>query len=481
MVEEVRERQVIHITPRQSSAPQAGTSSNKGSMVGQETVEAGINMCKDDHGMRMRLVLSTKSVKVGETLPVGVEVISIDPSSITTTINSTSDPRGLRRVKLELWRQIRTPLPATQYSNEPGPSSLAGSQPSFKDHLTLLWRSGKSCRYSTTRPIRLLFHLPPRPTTNPASSLARGLSDAQCGEITQETPYHHVEYFVRAIAGFAASEQEVSVDKELIVQAPDEAMSRNDNDIFPPDTTASPDIHRDEVLAQQLSYQDGFPDNDESRREAYRRKGQDVVGDGGTYRADLPDVMQGSSSTPYHGASSSENPPPFSTDALPPPFAAVTGVACTPVPTDIAHDGVIREPPTTVSNDLPTFQESQSQVLPPRTETESSDPGERFTVRPATGELVHWIEYDGYESFSQPPPPAAASLGLNSSMDPPVSGEDQAIDSTLMRNLLGDAIDKNGSGGDVRMRLMTELGLGEGTRVIDMQVREQTIPAPTKE
>jgi hypothetical protein len=143
---------------------------------------------------------------------------------------------------------------------------------------------------------------------------------------------------------------------------------------------------------------------------------------------------------------------------------------------------VSQDAPTPSSPGLPTFQESQSQVIRdsappahgPGTRVDpSSDPAERFTVRPATGELANWIEYDGYESFSQPPPPAAASLGLSSSIDLPPPGEDQAVDSPLVRNLLGDAANSSVTGVDDRMRLMTELGLGEGTRVIDMQVSDQ--------
>lgn len=478
MVEEVRERQVIHITPRRQSSGihQAGQNiaTNKGMVVDQETIEARTEIRKDDHAMRMRLILSGKSVKIGEALPVGVEIASLDPSIIRAMANKTTDPRGLRRVKLELWRRITTPLPQTEYSNEPGPSSLVGSEPTFRTHLTLLWRSGKSCRYSTTRPIRLLFHLPPKPTTtNYVSAALRGTIDAQCGEITQETPYHRVDFFVRAIAGFASSEEEVQLDKELVVNASDDAADHyNVDGIIPSEATASVDIQHDEELAQRLSYEDAFPNDDASRLEAYRRKGQDIVGEGGTYRPEFPDVMQGSSSTPYHGVSSSDNPPPFSTDALPPPFAAVTGAARSIDPHAVLQEeGVTREQPATASIGLPTFQESQSEVHATAA-TESTDQGDRFTIRPPTGDLVNWIEYDGYESFSQPPPPAAASLGLNSSMDLPVSGEDQAIDSTLVRNLLGDVANSSGSGEDVRMRLMTELGLGEGTRVIDMQVSE---------
>lgn len=82
-------------------------------------------------------------------------------------------------------------------------------------------------------------------------------------------------------------------------------------------------------------------------------------------------------------------------------------------------------------------------------------------------------QYDGYETFSLAPPPLDASYGASGSMDPP-QPEDE--DSGANANLVGGMVARLGleSGGvggvGGGMALMEQLGLGEGTRVVDMQV-----------
>jgi hypothetical protein len=80
-------------------------------------------------------------------------------------------------------------------------------------------------------------------------------------------------------------------------------------------------------------------------------------------------------------------------------------------------------------------------------------------------------QYDGYETFSMAPPPAAASFGVDSSMDPPQDGDED-----MNMNVMGGMAERLGlgEGGVVRpgaqAELMEQLGLGEGTRVVDLQV-----------
>ena len=68
------------------------------------------------------------------------------------------------------------------------------------------------------------------------------------------------------------------------------------------------------------------------------------------------------------------------------------------------------------------------------------------------------------------PPPAAVSYGVDSSMDPPQEGDEDV-------NVMGGMVARLGlgEGGVVRpgaqAELMEQLGLGEGTRVVDLQVR----------
>jgi hypothetical protein len=83
-------------------------------------------------------------------------------------------------------------------------------------------------------------------------------------------------------------------------------------------------------------------------------------------------------------------------------------------------------------------------------------------------------QYDGYETFSVAPPPAAVSYGVDSSMDPPQEGDEDV-------NVVGGMVARLGlgEGGGVRpgaqAELMEQLGLGEGTRVVDLQVSPSSI------
>lgn len=77
------------------------------------------------------------------------------------------------------------------------------------------------------------------------------------------------------------------------------------------------------------------------------------------------------------------------------------------------------------------------------------------------------MQYDGYETFSAPPPSVQASFGASGSMDPPQPDDDEDI------NVVGGMVARLGLEGAQNvdsMALITQLGLGEGTRVVDMQV-----------
>ncbi|KAE8542905.1 hypothetical protein D1P53_000968 [Cryptococcus gattii VGV] len=102
------------------------------------------------------------------------------------------------------------------------------------------------------------------------------------------------------------------------------------------------------------------------------------------------------------------------------------------------------------------------------------------------GELATWIEYDGYETFSQPPPSLAASLHARGSMDPPQEGEEPLA---LACGVVGEVAARLGftgvgvGVGEEGLELMEHLGLGEGTRIVDLQddlppgIDEPSLPA----
>jgi hypothetical protein len=181
---------------------------------------------------------------------------------------------------------------------------------------------------------------------------------------------------------------------------------------------------------------------DEDAREAYRRKGRDVVGASGTTRVDRGD--------------------------LPPPFTAG------PSGTTDGTDSATETSEGTTDGALPSFTESEaemrsgrapllslavpSQVLQPVAYEENPTPA------PVPGELSTWVEYDGYERFSAPPPPAAASFGVASSMDPPREGDE---DGDVVGSIVARLGLPSGSAPNPA-ELMEQLGLGLGTRVVDL-------------
>lgn len=76
-------------------------------------------------------------------------------------------------------------------------------------------------------------------------------------------------------------------------------------------------------------------------------------------------------------------------------------------------------------------------------------------------------QYDGYETFSIAPPSVSASYGASGPMDPPQPDDMDVNIVGGMAARLGLAQQRSGMGG---MELMERLGLGDGTRVVDLQV-----------
>lgn len=75
------------------------------------------------------------------------------------------------------------------------------------------------------------------------------------------------------------------------------------------------------------------------------------------------------------------------------------------------------------------------------------------------------------------PPSAAVSFGLASSMDPPQEGDEDVNVMGGMAARLGLGADGVGLRPGAQAELMEQLGLGEGTRVVDLQVcRYSTSP-----
>ncbi|RXK39260.1 hypothetical protein M231_03480 [Tremella mesenterica] len=387
-------------------------------------------------GVRVRLLLDTDHPRLGDLLRCGVEV-QPKPREKTGVAGLSSQPnpsetlRPLRRVRVELYRLVRIPPPSDSSSNS-----------STTDHLTLLHSSGKSLRYPGTSrihpPLRLLFTLP---------TLQSSAADMTWGEISCSTPYHQITFFIRVIIGFGAPSDSGSSDsfqwtlergltiRPKIWKEPREVI-----------------IERGHIPSSTIGECSDDLDPEEAR-EAYRLKGRDVVGQMGTIRVGEEDV------------------PGF--------------------------EEVMAGPSNGNLNGLPTFLESEEQMrkgegnvpleaipsetlLPMEFEEDGIDRALR-AGRPDNlmGELATWIEYDGYETFSVQPPLASASFGVDGPMDPPEEGVDTA---SVVGGIAARLGLRDGASGGVE-GMMNHLGLGEGTRVVDMQddlppgIDEPSLPA----
>lgn len=445
--EDIRSTHEIHLTPfdneDNSTSKLAQCSFGKSTMNGQEDVtEESID---DEAGMRLRVVTPRAYTRNDESLPVGIEISKLDPQSAATT-----KLKSLRRVKLEWWRRVTTPTAsAVSTSQEAGPSNRPVEE-GQQEYLTILHRSGKSCRYSAEQPVRLLFELPP------LTNITQMPGHDSCGEITQDTPYHNTSFFVKIIAGFVGQEQ-----NELVILRDIEVRRALWRDPAVGSGTIN-HIEEDEtpMMVSSDLEDDDYPMTDAVRQQAYRLKGVDIVGECGTYRP-----SEGGEAGPSGsgGGNVDSELPTFEAaarDERPPTFMQAIGEE--PGIARRSSDGDPGE------GELPSFHESQlhaaGQVARGRAEDSGIGMGAsrmngRQTPPPTqlTGELATWREFDGYETFSQPPPAAVESLGASGVMDMP-----RDLDTMDLAQLDPAALQD-------RMQLMERLGLGEGSRVIDTQ------------
>lgn len=449
--EDIRSSHEIHLTPYDNGDESDGLS--KHAQGGSEKARLGDlhdateEFVDNEAGMKVRMVLPRTSTRNNESLPLGVEISKLDD-----TPEASNKLKSLRRVKVEWWRRVQTPVLQSPTSHQTAGPSNRLVDAEQQEYLSILHRSGKSCRYSAEKPVRLLFELPP------LTNITQMPGHDTCGELTQDTPYHHISFYVKVIIGFQGQDQnELEMSRIIEVQ-----RARWQETIIPETGQSNDtpdDVETSALVSSDLDDED-YPMTDAVRQQAYRLKGVDIVGETGTYRVD------GAGAGPSGSAAGVADPelPSFEAaarDGRPPTFmqaiAAETGNSSARGAHGDEHDG-----------ELPSFNESQSTLI--RQNEHSRDPGSspamgsdtpragltsRRTPPPTQliGELATWKEFDGYETFSQPPPAAVESLGASGVMD---------IDTPDMNELDPAALQH-------RIQLMESLGLGEGSRVIDTQ------------
>lgn len=367
--------------------------------VGDDDEESSEAIARLDRaGVSVRLVLSTTTPRLGDSLHAGVEVC---PSRRERTglagLLTQPDPndvlRPLRRVRVELVRVIDVASPPE--------SSAAAAIGGVNTVSTTVHASGKSLRYpgSVGRhpPLRVLFALP-------TGQLHQGML-ATGGEISARTPYHDIRFVVRATLGFGVSHDDSqppgspdgersgwSVEQEITVRPP--VWREPATVVIEGGMSPAPGISGAGMGMGGVGGDDVLlpPPEDDSAaaREAYRRKGRDVVGSSGTTRA--PEPVQ-------HG----DAPPPFDDDRAAGPSGTHSNADMgtdTDTDTEI-HGGLAPE-----ASGLPSFNESEAQMrsgaaprLSRAPESErlqpvSFDEFENRTPRPPSlhGELASWTE-----------------------------------------------------------------------------------------
>lgn len=388
-------------------------------------------------GVRTRLVVDDVNPRLGDALRLGVEVRPMQRARTTVAgLASQPDPaeslRGLRRVRVDLVRRVEiTPPQGRPYVRT-----------------TSLHSTGKGLRYpGKDKPLRVLFHLP----TSHASAL-QGVRD----EVTADTTYHRISFVIRAQLGFAQGHQGPQASTAPSNAAgPSSAAAQEDWGVELPLTIRPAAWHEPATVVIERGLQPELgaadPSGSSDAREAYRRKGLDVVGEGGTTRAGEADL-----------------PPPFEGDAGPSTLPTFTESEAA------ARAGCAPLAPGVASARLVPVDFAPDSAVPPSVLAAASEPSASGTG----GELDSWVEYDGYETFSEAPPPAAASFGVESAMDPPRDGDD-----LRPTTVVEDMAARLGLSTEVRSpaQLMQQLGLEQ--RVIDMHddlppgIDEPSLPA----
>lgn len=379
---------------------------------------------------------------------------------------------GLRNVRAELWRVVTVASAASSSGpsassssaaaalEEKGvrpraaipPSKVAQSPAGFGNGTssisTLLTTTGSSCRFSPLSPIRLrLSVLAP---LSPSSAY-----QLTCGHLTQQVAAAHetvdVRFWVKVMVGFVgAGVDEVECEQEVVVLGDlDEAAEDEAKVASQPELELSLYAGGGQEPEPELAAEDR-PFTKERIFEGETSRQSDGAGPSASASSSsaLPpgfvEALPSFSSDPPPSLAPSHDPPPFSefparagamdeleppsptgSSSRPPPFTPMAATIADPSPPpptffeavpQSAHASpssvAAQASPSSPSYPLAPFLNLPPQVAPPT--LPSADPANL----PA-----EWLETDGYESFSLPPPPVSVGLETEGSVDPPAEGE----------------------------------------------------------
>lgn len=471
--------------------------------------------------MEVSTPISSTPVKVGlprtrlrrtDVLPMWVEV----PVPESGTLE-----RGhrLKNVRAELHRVVSV-AGAEKASTSAFASSSDGPQPNLSSATnsdTILTSTGASCRFSPISPIRLRLSLHPPLSPSSAYQSSCGHLTQSTRNLVGRDGKGALEtrFYVKVFIGLAP--QEVEVEREIEIVGDLELDESDEEGEAAGEEEERGRVGRqDEEAAPPVPPEPSFPPSKEPRwagetfRESSRTRDEGPSGSGGQigtssgedpppFLASDPFPVAPSSLPPpihldmdvvQHPAISTEPSHPQSTDSTPiqpPPFSELPPFqahAATPPMSDGPAMTSPRAgpPPTFLESEASTSSSSSvsgggghatppllfpfidqrsaprssplanSSALPPPPLPTQPQPANPASLPPT------WIEFDGYESFSEPPPPLSISLHTTSSVDPPREGEVATLPVAQMEEMIHSLTIESGA-----------VPLAAGARVDDPQ------------
>ncbi|KAL7413335.1 hypothetical protein BDY24DRAFT_65622 [Mrakia frigida] len=472
------------------------------------------------------LPISSTPVKVGfaktrvrksETIGVWVEIPVPQPGTLERGIS-------LRNVRAEMHRVVSVEgaeKASTSSSNSNGRSlGVASSSAS-----TLLTSTGASCRFSPISPIRLRLSLHPPLSPSSAYQLSCGHLSQSTRNLVGRDDGKALEtrFFVKVFIGLAP--EEVEIEKEIEVLG--DLDLEDDTSVDGGESLEEEDASESTEVPPPVPPEPSFPPSKERRweGETFRASSSGSVGEGASGSGGDPppfvasdpfpsvvgsnppsihlnlDTLTSSASPP------SDSPPPMSpinneltSPSQPPPFSELPPPppSFQPLTSHHHHRSPSAPPPTFLESEASSSSSSISSLnlgppIPPfpfNTQPSSVARSSAVVLRPsplnapsALPPPIHqpesststnpaslppsWIEYDGYEQFSDPPPPLSISFSTTSSVDPPREGEISSLAVEQMEEMIHSLTIESGAGTGGGGAALAGAGASSSARVDD--------------
>ncbi|KAF7310740.1 ARID domain-containing protein [Mycena chlorophos] len=350
---------------------------------------------------RVQVQLPRTTFVAGEIVPL---YVTIPPPPRQLVVD---EGLRLRNVRIELLRIVQVNRDESDDEYLAGPSNgvVASPQPSTSkapatpispgsSYQTVIARSGASCRFHSSRPVKLRFILhQPSPSESPPdlhatlpSDFALVESDAECASITQLTLLHSVTFRLDIHVSFvdmaSHTERVSTISIPVIILAPPAPLPE-----VAPSMEAAYSKKHDRPPTRTVRYEET---DHSAPRYSFGEAGPSAIPAGA--------------------------PPPFEERDAPPPFFPSAA-----------------EARASTSSELPTFLESENEIIIPSDEGHSHPPA---TDPHVIGEGVEF-GFPATEQFD------GHSEDMQRSSTPPPTMEMATLDSTLVQSELGLVLEQH--------------------------------------